>query len=161
MSAFSKGELDILVTTAVVEVGVDVPNATVILIEGANRFGLAQLHQFRGRVGRGAHKSYCLLLPDDDDADNARLRAMETTTDGFKLAELDWQLRGAGELLGTRQSGRNLLMSAAIDPKLVSEAQLEARTLYEEDPTLALPQHAALRARLEARYGRGEAADIS
>jgi ATP-dependent DNA helicase RecG len=161
MSAFSKGELDILVTTAVVEVGVDVPNATLILIEGANRFGLAQLHQFRGRVGRGAHKSYCLLLPDDDDADNARLQAMETTTDGFKLAELDWQLRGAGELLGTRQSGRNLLMSAAIDPKLVAEAQLEARTLYEEDPTLALPQHAALRARLEARYGRGEAADIS
>lgn len=161
MSAFSKGDLDILVTTAVVEVGVDVPNATIILIEGANRFGLAQLHQFRGRVGRGAHKSYCLLLPDDDDADNARLQAMESTTDGFKLAELDWQLRGPGELLGTRQSGKNLLMSAAIDPKLVAEAQLEARTLYEEDPTLSLPQHAALRARLEVRFGRGETADIS
>ncbi len=161
MGAFSRGELDILVTTAVVEVGVDVPNATIILIEGANRFGLAQLHQFRGRVGRGIHKSYCLLLPDDDNADNARLQAMESTTDGFKLAELDWQLRGAGELLGTRQSGKNLLMSAAIDPKLVSEAQLEARTLYEEDPTLSLPEHRALRARLEARHGRAESADIS
>jgi ATP-dependent DNA helicase RecG len=161
MRAFSKGELDILVTTAVVEVGVDVPNATVIVVEGANRFGLAQLHQFRGRVGRGTHKSYCLLLPDDDNTDNERLQAMEATHDGFKLAELDWQLRGAGELLGTRQSGRNLLLSTAIDPKLVAEAQLEARTLYEEDPSLALPEHAALRARLEARYGRSEAAEIS
>ncbi|MDW8298844.1 MAG: ATP-dependent DNA helicase RecG [Anaerolineae bacterium] len=161
MSAFSRGELDILVTTAVVEVGVDVPNATVILIEGANRFGLAQLHQFRGRVGRGTHKSYCLLLPDDDNADNARLQAMESTADGFKLAELDWQQRGAGELLGTRQSGKNLIMSAAIDPKLVAEAQLEARTLYEEDPMLRLPEHAALRSRLEARYGRPETAEFS
>ncbi len=161
MGAFSKGELDILVTTAVVEVGVDVPNANLILIEGANRFGLAQLHQFRGRVGRGAHKSYCLLLPDDDNNDNARLQAMEATTDGFKLAEMDWQLRGAGELLGTRQSGSYVRMSAAVDPKLVAEAQLEARTLYEEDPTLSQPEHAALRARLERIYGQDEVADIS
>ncbi|GAB4545134.1 MAG: ATP-dependent DNA helicase RecG [Anaerolineae bacterium] len=161
MRAFSAGNLDILVTTSVIEVGVDVPNANVILIEGANRFGLAQLHQFRGRVGRGEHPSYCLLLPDDDNTENERLRALESTTDGFKLAEMDWQFRGAGDLLGTRQSGGAATLGEFIDPKLVAEAQVEARTLYEEDAQLALPEHALLKARLEALFGEQGETDIS
>ncbi|MGD8604074.1 MAG: ATP-dependent DNA helicase RecG, partial [Anaerolineales bacterium] len=106
MESFRQGDLDVLVSTSVVEVGVDIPNATMMLIEGANRFGLAQLHQFRGRVGRGAAQSYCLLIPDQpDDADNERLKAMEQTSDGFKLAEIDLEQRGPGDFFGTRQSG--------------------------------------------------------
>jgi ATP-dependent DNA helicase RecG len=162
MSAFSRAELDILVSTSVIEVGIDVPNATTMLIEGANRFGLAQLHQFRGRVGRGVHRSACVLIPDDGEVDNPRLRAMEDTTDGFQLAQMDWELRGAGDLLGTRQSG--LTHADFADPRLVEEAQVEARTIYEADPDLTLPEHAALRAQIEARFGKvGEkdAADVS
>jgi ATP-dependent DNA helicase RecG len=162
MAAFSRNETQILVCTSVVEVGIDVPNASVMLIESANRFGLAQLHQFRGRVGRGQHPSYCLLVPDDGDIENERLQAMESTTDGFKLAEMDWQMRGAGELLGTRQSGGHPQLGEHMDVKLVSEAQLEARTLFEEDPDLALSQHAALREKLIQRYAiRGETTDVS
>jgi ATP-dependent DNA helicase RecG len=162
MSAFSRGEIQVLVCTSVVEVGIDVPNASVMLIEGANRFGLAQLHQFRGRVGRGQHQSYCLLVPDDGDLENPRLRAMESTTDGFKLAELDWQMRGAGELLGTRQSGGGSQLGDHMDPKLVAEAQIEARTIFEEDPALTMPQHLPLREKLLARYAvRGEGSDVS
>jgi ATP-dependent DNA helicase RecG len=162
MSAFSRGETDILVCTAVVEVGIDVPNATVMLIEGANRFGLAQLHQFRGRVGRGQYESFCLLIPDDGDAENPRLKAMEQTTDGFKLAELDWEMRGAGELLGTRQSGGTARLGEHMDVKLVSEAQLEARTIYEEDPALHAPQHTALRELLLRRFAlNSETTDVS
>jgi ATP-dependent DNA helicase RecG len=161
MSAFSRGELDILVSTSVVEVGIDVPNASVMLIEGANRFGLAQLHQFRGRVGRGEHPSFCLLLPDDGDTDNTRLQAMEMTTDGFKLAEIDWEMRGAGELLGTRQSGGAARLGEFMDVQTVEHAQFEARTLYEEDPDLALPEHAALREKLRQQFGDRTAAEVS
>lgn len=162
MNAFSRNETQILVCTAVVEVGIDVPNATVMLIEGANRFGLAQLHQFRGRVGRGQHQSYCLLIPDDGDLDNERLRAMESTTDGFKLAEMDWELRGAGDLLGTRQSGGAARLGDHMDIQLVQAAQLEARTLYEEDPTLQAPTHLSLREKLMQRFDmRGETTDVS
>jgi ATP-dependent DNA helicase RecG len=162
MAAFSRGELDILVSTTVVEVGIDVPNATVMLVEGANRFGLAPLHQLRGRVGRGEFPSYCLLIPDDGDMDNTRLRAMESTTDGFRLAEMDWRLRGAGDLLGVRQSGgRKARLSPYITIDLVEAAQVEARTLYEEDPTLSAPEHQALRDQIRRTFGEGNMADVS
>jgi ATP-dependent DNA helicase RecG len=161
MAAFSRNETQILVSTSVVEVGIDVPNASVILIEGANRFGLAQLHQFRGRVGRGQHASYCLLISDAGDLNNERLQAMESTTDGFKLAEIDWELRGAGDLLGTRQSGGTAKLGQFMDIKIVETAQLEAKTIYEEDPLLERPEHAALRRRLSELYGDVSRADVS
>ncbi len=151
MAAFQAGEIDILVSTSVVEVGIDVPNATVILIEGANRFGLAQLHQFRGRVGRGEHPSYCLLIGETETEDaRKRLEAMVRTTDGFELAEIDFKLRGAGDLLGTRQSGLSgrLRFGGDMYPPLVALAQREARTLYEEDPDLSLPEHRLLAERV-------------
>jgi ATP-dependent DNA helicase RecG len=146
MAAFARHEYDVMVTTSVAEVGVDVPNASVILIEGANRFGLAQLHQFRGRVGRGEHPSFCLLMPDGENDDSReRLDALASTDDGFVLAEYDWKLRGAGDLVGTRQSGGMLLpLAEFITPDLVTLAQREARTLYEEDPALHLEKHALL-----------------
>ncbi|HVO43910.1 MAG TPA: ATP-dependent DNA helicase RecG [Aggregatilineales bacterium] len=161
MSAFSRGEIQVLVSTSVVEVGIDVPNASVILVEGANRFGLAQLHQFRGRVGRGEHPSFCLLISDSGETSNERLQAMEATTDGFKLAEIDWNLRGAGDLLGTRQSGGAARLTDLMDVKTVEAAQFEARTLVEEDPDLALPEHAALRERIRHIYGDVSNADVS
>ncbi len=166
MAAFAAGEHDVMVTTSIAELGVDVGNASVIVIDGANRFGLAQLHQFRGRVGRGEQQSYCFLLPDSSAAIDInriraqqagelpatelniaeqRLAALEETDDGFALAELDWRLRGAGDLLGRRQSGQSALqMSELVSPGLVAEAQREARTIYEEDPDLQLPQHQLL-----------------
>jgi len=153
MAAFANHEYDVMVTTSVAEVGVDIPNASVIMIEGANRFGLAQLHQFRGRVGRGDHASFCLLVADTSDGDeleqDERLQAMVKTDDGFKLAELDWKLRGAGDLLGRRQSGRQQLkLLESISPELVSLAQREARTIYEEDPYLQQEQHRLLAERV-------------
>ncbi len=109
MRAFKEGELDVLVATTVIEVGVDVPNATIMIVQEADRFGLAQLHQLRGRVGRGAEQSYCLLISrpklELTEVAQARLEALVETTDGFELAERDWELRGEGQLLGTRQSG--------------------------------------------------------
>jgi len=160
MAAFRRGEIHVLVSTSVVEVGVDVPNATVMFIEGANRFGLAQLHQFRGRVGRGAHRSYCLLVPDSDDAaENERLKAMEETSDGFRLAELDLEQRGPGEFLGTRQSGLgDLRMARLTDVRLIERARREATRLIETDPELARPEHQALARELQAwlRSEKGE-----
>ncbi|MGH7903763.1 MAG: ATP-dependent DNA helicase RecG [Candidatus Dormibacteraceae bacterium] len=138
MRAFAAGETDILVATAVVEVGVDVPNATVMLIEGAERFGLAQLHQFRGRVGRGAVASDCLLLSDDaGDRALQRLHLLARVHDGFKLAEEDMRLRGAGELMGPRQHGMSdLAMQALRQPALLSEVREEAEALVASDPEL-------------------------
>ena len=139
----------------------DVPNASVIIIEGANRFGLAQLHQFRGRVGRGGYPSYCLLIPEKDSpiADE-RLEAMERTTDGFELAEVDWKMRGAGDLVGTRQSGSNALqLMEMMKPELVELAQRESRTIYEEDPDLAQEQHALLKQRVDMLFN--EDSDVS
>jgi ATP-dependent DNA helicase RecG len=164
MGAFSAGETQILVSTSVIEVGIDVPNASVIIIEGANRFGLAQLHQFRGRVGRGQHTSFCLLIPDDsaDPAvDNPRLMAMQTTTDGFKLAEIDWKLRGAGDLLGTRQSGGVGTMAEFITSELVELAQNEARAIYADDPMLTFAENRLLRARLQMVYGDDPGTELS
>jgi ATP-dependent DNA helicase RecG len=146
MQRFRAGEAQILVSTAVVEVGIDVPNATVMLIEGADRFGLAQLHQFRGRVGRGGDQAYCLLLAESPSLEaQERLRLMEETTDGFRLAEADLKMRGPGEFFGTRQSGLpDLRVASLLDTRLIELARSEATRLLEEDPDLARPEHAAL-----------------
>ncbi|MBT3363900.1 MAG: ATP-dependent DNA helicase RecG [Chloroflexi bacterium] len=146
MHKFKDGEYNILVSTSVVEVGIDVPNATVMLIEGADRFGLSQLHQFRGRVGRGDKKSYCILLAEKPSSEaTERLQIMEQTSDGFKLAEEDLRLRGAGEFFGTRQSGLpDLRMARLSDTLLLEQARAEAIQLFKDDPNLAKPEHALL-----------------
>lgn len=138
MDEFRSGALDVLVTTPVIEVGIDVPNASVMLIEGADRFGLAQLHQLRGRVGRGEHQSYCLLIAETPSADaTARLGELVKTNDGFAIAEADLRLRGPGDYFGTRQSGLPTLKMARLDDRdLLASARTEARTLIESDPTL-------------------------
>src|SRR6266851_3370770 len=136
MRRFVAGEIQVLVATAVVEVGVDVPNATVMMVEGADRFGLAQLHQFRGRVGRGAAESYCLLLADDpSDASVRRLELVRTIRDGFKLALEDMRIRGIGELLGARQHGMSdEAMQALERPALIDEIRAEVERVRETDP---------------------------
>ncbi len=146
MRHFRDGEFQVLVSTSVVEVGVDVPNATVMMIEGANRFGLAQLHQFRGRVGRGSDQSYCLLIPETEDAlENQRLTAMEETNDGFVLAERDLDQRGPGDFLGTRQSGyAELRMANLSDVRLIEKARQQALALFERDPDLDAPEDLSL-----------------
>jgi ATP-dependent DNA helicase RecG len=150
MRAFRDGELDVLVATAVVEVGVDVPNATVMLIEDAERFGLSQLHQFRGRVGRGSLQSYCYLLSESSSmVASERLGILERTTDGFKLAEEDLRLRGPGDFFGTRQSGLpELKVATMADTQLLVEARVEAEGLWKRDPYLRALEHAALRERV-------------
>jgi len=146
MTSFRRGEYDILVSTPVVEVGIDVPNATVMLIEGADRFGLAQLHQFRGRVGRGQHKSYCILLFDDPSEDGLkRTRIIAETDDGFALAEKDLQLRGPGDFFGMRQHGLPRLRVAKLsDTAILERARSEALRVFQEDPDLARPEHRAM-----------------
>ncbi|MFY9227832.1 MAG: ATP-dependent DNA helicase RecG [Candidatus Microsaccharimonas sp.] len=130
---FSKGELDILVSTTVVEVGVDVPNATVILIEDADRFGLAQLHQLRGRVGRSSYQSYCYLMTSTSSAPSRRLKEIENSNDGFYLAEVDLQLRGPGEIYGRAQHGElNLQVASLSDTRLVSRAQKAAQAFVHD-----------------------------
>jgi ATP-dependent DNA helicase RecG len=138
MRAFRARETDVLVATSVVEVGVDVPNATVMMIEGADRFGLAQLHQLRGRVGRGAERSYCLMLSDDPSSTALqRLHLVAETSDGFRLAREDMQLRGLGELMGARQHGMtDYAMRVLQQPELLSEVRQEAETLLADDPDL-------------------------
>lgn len=139
MESFKKREIDILVSTSVVEVGVDVPNATIMMIEGSQLFGLAQLYQFRGRVGRGSEQSYCFLFSDSPSANTKmRLQALVNAKSGFELAEIDLKLRGPGEFLGREQTGiPDLAMKALADPKLVADAQKEAFELLEKDPTLS------------------------
>ena len=146
MRSFRDGGTDILVSTAVVEVGIDVPNATVMAVEGAHRFGLAQLHQFRGRVGRGAHKSYCLLVSEYSSVESReRLAAMENIHDGFKLAEVDLKLRGPGDFFGTRQSGLPALRVATLaDYDLLKLARDESAGLLKRDPSLKSPSHKPL-----------------
>ncbi|MCC6458250.1 MAG: ATP-dependent DNA helicase RecG [Caldilineaceae bacterium] len=138
MRAFAEGEYDILVSTTVIEVGIDVPNASVILIEDAERFGLAQLHQLRGRIGRGEHKSYCALVSKAEGDEAAeRLRALEATQSGFDLAEKDLELRGPGDFLGTRQSGLpDLRVALLSDMDTLLTARTAAQTLFAQDPTL-------------------------
>lgn len=151
MRKFRDKDLNILVSTSVVEVGVDIPDATVMVIEGANRFGLAQLHQFRGRVGRGQEQSYCILIPETSDAaENERLLAMESTNDGFVLAEHDLNQRGPGEFLGTRQSGFSELRLATItNVRLIEKAQTYAHQVLANDPTLSASEHQLMLAALE------------
>lgn len=172
MKAFYRREYDILVATTVIEVGIDVPNATVMLIENAERFGLAQLHQLRGRVGRGAEQSYCFLAtkdhfryhigkkPEELSAARAtvlRLKTMEDTNDGFKIAEVDMTLRGPGDILGTRQSGMPEFRYTDLvsDGDIITMARREAFAVIEADPHLRKPEHQKLRAAFLASYGSG------
>ena len=140
MTAFRAGEIQVLLSTSVVEVGVDVPNATVMLIENAERFGLAQLHQLRGRIGRGQHPSYCVLVGEPRSLEGwRRLKIMEETTDGFRIAEEDFRIRGPGNIFGTEQSGLPPLFFASLDTDfdLLTIARRAAERFVREDPTLA------------------------
>jgi len=155
MSAFIAGELDILVATTVIEVGIDVPNATCMVVEHAERYGLSQLHQLRGRVGRGDQRGYCLLMTEQvAPEENERLSVMTRTTDGFQIAEEDLRLRGPGEMLGTRQHGLPELRVAnlASDVELLMLAREDAGELLREDPNLSEGRHRALRDALRAQY---------
>jgi ATP-dependent DNA helicase RecG len=163
MLKFRDREYHILVSTTVVEVGVDVPNATVMIVEGADRFGLAQLHQLRGRVGRGADQSYCLLIPThEDQSENERLQTMAESNDGFLLAEKDLQIRGPGEFLGTRQAGytSGLRMASITDVKLIEKAREQAQAVFEQDPDLSQTRHALLAEALGRFWGEGKG-DVS
>jgi ATP-dependent DNA helicase RecG len=174
MTSFKEGKIDILVATTVIEVGIDVPNASLMVIEHAERFGLSQLHQLRGRVGRGPEQSYCILMAPDwmtklmkrapsiQAADEhqqeqlkavRRLKTMEETTDGFKIAEIDLELRGPGDFLGTRQSGLPELHIANLvtDEEILTLARKEAFKIIDNDPHLRLPAHIPLRKHLEER----------
>ncbi|MBI3261396.1 hypothetical protein HYZ64_03455 [Candidatus Berkelbacteria bacterium] len=148
MDDFTHGKLDILVSTAVIEVGIDIANATIMMIEGAEQFGLAQLHQLRGRVGRGEHQSYCLLLPGSDDAiEHQRLTAMVKTNSGLELAEYDLKFRGPGELIGIRQHGLpNFQMASLTDRALIEEVQTIAAAVVD----YGIEKLPALKAKLEA-----------
>jgi ATP-dependent DNA helicase RecG len=166
MRAFKAGQIHVLAATSVVEVGVDVPNASVMVVEHAERFGLAQLHQLRGRVGRSDHQSYCILMAEWRRSEEARqrLKVMTETTDGFKIAEEDLALRGPGEFMGTRQSGVPpfRIANLARDVGILSKARDAAFRLIEEDPALARPEHRRIREVLIARWeGRLTLADVS
>jgi ATP-dependent DNA helicase RecG len=144
MGEFVEGRLDILVSTTVIEVGVDVPNATVMMIEGAERFGLAQAHQLRGRVGRGKHQGYCYLVMSDSKEPTRRLRALARSSDGFRLAEMDLEIRGPGAIYGTTQSGQlDLRMANLSDTKLIAlvrntaEEFLDSKLSLDKYPQLA------------------------
>ena len=151
MAAFASGEVDVLVATTVIEVGIDVPNATVMLIENAERFGISQLHQLRGRVGRGEHRARCLLVGPPGALGSVRLRALVQHADGFRLAEIDLELRKEGELVGTRQSGGVQLRVARLpqDAQLLELARARAESILAEDPRLQTPEHALLGAALQ------------
>jgi ATP-dependent DNA helicase RecG len=152
MAAFAAGGADVLVATTVIEVGIDVPNASVMLVEGAERYGISQLHQLRGRIGRGAHESVCVLFGPKE---SPRLRALEAHRDGFELAEIDLELRGEGEMLGTRQSGLAQFRVARLpeDAELLDGARRLGAALLEADPGLAEPEHALLDWAVKAAYG--------
>lgn len=154
MARFAKGETKIMVATTVIEVGVDVPNASVMIIESAQRFGLSQLHQLRGRVGRGAEQSYCILMTDHKlGADSkARIETMVRTNNGFEIAETDLKLRGPGDLMGTQQSGALDLLIADLgkDGELLKQAREEAQTLLENDPDLAKPENQFVKQQIES-----------
>ncbi|MBS1568186.1 MAG: ATP-dependent DNA helicase RecG [Bacteroidetes bacterium] len=159
MARFKKGETDVLVATTVIEVGVDVPNASVMVVENAERFGLSQLHQLRGRVGRGAEHSYCILMTGDKLGNDSRTRinTMVRTQDGFEISEVDLRLRGPGDLMGTQQSGIPQLHLADLvqDATLLQEARAVAQRLLTADPELAQPQHAPIAAALREQMEGG------
>jgi ATP-dependent DNA helicase RecG len=156
MALFRAGEIEVLVATVVVEVGVDVPNASAIVIEGAERFGLSQLHQLRGRVCRGLHPPKCFLVgvPRSEDSER-RLRALEQYQDGFKLSEVDLAIRGEGTLFGSRQSGMPDLKVAKLlrDVEVLVKARREAFDLVASDPTLKRPDHGPLRREIRELLG--------
>ncbi len=154
MRAFFAGELDLLVATTVIEVGIDVPNASVMVIEHAERFGLSQLHQLRGRVGRGAAESHCILVAEPGEEAAERLKVLRDTADGFAVARADLRIRGQGDLFGAQQHGTPALRFADLleDEDLLVRAQAAARDLVEGDPELVRPENAAVKAHLEARY---------
>jgi ATP-dependent DNA helicase RecG len=156
MQRFRDGAIDVLVATTVIEVGIDVPNATIMLIEHPERFGLSQLHQLRGRVGRGAEASYCILLGHVGPDAAARLDVFVGTEDGFAIAEADMKLRGMGDLFGQQQSGEAMFRVAdpIRDAALSSKARAVALDVLEHDPTLAHARHAVLRKVLRTRYPR-------
>ena len=158
MAAFRDGKAQVLVSTTVIEVGVDIPNASVMLIEGANHFGLAQLHQLRGRVGRGADQSYCILIPDRDQAaENERLQALLETNDGFMLAEKDLQQRGPGQFIGRQQSGfLDFRLASLSDGRLIDKARRHAEELLAADPALSKPEHQPLAAVLKIYLSDGK-----
>ncbi len=156
MQRFAAGELQVLVSTTVIEVGVDVPNATVLVVENAERFGLSQLHQLRGRVGRGKEKSSCILISDTKNAETlARLHVMTQTGDGFRIAEEDLRLRGPGDFFGARQHGLPTLQVADLqaDMQLLNQAQQAAKKITAQDPELQLPEHRLLRAQVHRMFG--------
>jgi ATP-dependent DNA helicase RecG len=159
MAAFASGAANVLVATSVIEVGIDVPNATVMLVEDAERYGISQLHQLRGRIGRGTHPSLCLLFGGKG---SPRLRALAAHGDGFQLAEIDLQLRGEGELVGTRQHGQALFRVAELprDAELLERAAARARAIASEDPGLELPEHDLLAGELTRTYGAEAQAPI-
>ena len=157
MERFRRGETKALISTTVIEVGVDVPNATVMLIENAERFGLAQLHQLRGRIGRGEHKSYCILLTSEPSSEAAaKLAVLEKTIDGFEVAEADWELRGPGDLLGTAQSGLPALKIGDLrkDAELMKRARTSAMSIFEMDPGLEWPENQRFRQLIVEQQGR-------
>jgi ATP-dependent DNA helicase RecG len=153
MRRFAAGEIQLLVATTVIEVGVDVPNATIMLIENAERFGLSQLHQLRGRVGRGCSESSCILVSNaKGEIAKQRLSVIKSTTDGFRIAEEDLRLRGPGELLGLRQSGLPNV-DLVSDPALLALAQETAAAVLHDDPLLSQPSHSSLRQQVEFLTG--------
>ena len=155
MQAFVAGSIDILVSTTVIEVGVDVPNAALMIVENADRFGLSQLHQLRGRVGRGKHKSYCVLVSDtDNEVSEARLKVMTQTNDGFKISEEDLRLRGPGDFFGSRQHGLPAMHVADLcsDMNVLQTAQTAAQELLASDPELEKPEHQALKAAVDRLF---------
>jgi ATP-dependent DNA helicase RecG len=157
MERFRRGETNTLISTTVIEVGVDIPNATVMLIENAERFGLAQMHQLRGRIGRGEHKSYCILLTSDKSKETAaKLAVLEKTSNGFEVAEADWELRGPGDLLGTAQSGLPALKIGNLktDAPLMRRARAAAMSIFAKDPRLELPENQRFRQLIVEEQGR-------
>ena len=155
MQRFAAGELDVLVSTTVIEVGVDVPNATLMIVENADRFGLSQLHQLRGRVGRGSHKSYCVLVSDNKSPEaRERLNVLRETNDGFAIASADLRLRGPGDFFGARQHGLPELHIADLcaDMDVLSSAQQAAKALLAADPDLSLPENAPLRKQVDRLF---------
>jgi ATP-dependent DNA helicase RecG len=157
MERFRRGETSVLISTTVIEVGVDVANATLMLIENAERFGLAQLHQLRGRIGRGAHKSYCILMSDEKSEETvAKLGVLDKTTDGFKVAEADWEMRGPGDLLGTAQSGLPALKLGNLikDADLMRQARAAATGILAVDPKLESGENQQFRALIVEQHGR-------
>jgi ATP-dependent DNA helicase RecG len=155
MRAFASGEVDVLVATTVIEVGIDVANASVMVVENAERFGLSQLHQLRGRVGRGADESYCVLISQPGEMAAERLKVFRSTSDGFAIAHADLRIRGQGDLFGEAQSGRDPILRFADllrDEDLLYRAQTMARGVVELDPELEHPRNARIRGLLDTRW---------